>query len=44
MTPNVNNFFLFELPFITFSKVVLLMAPNVNNCFLFELPIIAFFF
>ena len=45
MSPNVDNFFIFELRIITFFlNVVLIMAPNVNNFFLFELPIIMFFF
>ena len=47
MSPNVDNFFIFELRLriITFFlNVVLIMAPNVNNFFLFELPIITFFF
>ena len=45
MSPNVNNFFIFELRIIMFFlNVVLIMVPNVNNFFLFELPIITFFF
>ena len=45
MSPNVNNFFIFELHIITFFlNVVLIMAPNVNNFFLCELPIITLFF
>ena len=45
MSPNVNNFFIFELRIIKFFlNVVLIMAPNVNNFFLFELPIITLFF
>ena len=35
MSPNVDNFFIFELRIITFFlNVVLIMDPNVNNFFL----------
>ena len=55
MTPNVDNFFLYEIRIFTFflnvlimtptlkKNVVLIMTPNLNNFFLFELPIFTFF-
>ena len=44
MSPNVDNFFIFELRIITFFlNVVLIMTPNVDNFFLYELRIFTFF-
>ena len=43
MSPNVNNFFIFELRIITFFlNVVLIMVPNVNK-FFFNYPVFCFY-